>query len=291
MMLNAMNGAQTGALAGFEGFRAIAQVNLFVGLLSLPAVIGGAYWGGIQGAMWGIVLSMAANWILNHRALRREAARAHVPLRLAGCLRDWPILWRFSLPAALSGMLFGPVNWACGAMLVNQPNGYAEMGLFSAAVQWKLAILLVPGTLSTVALPILSSLSGNSDRAEYRRALKYNLLLNGGIALALAIPIALLSPLIMRAYGKDFQSGGSVLVALALAAVLASVNSVVGQALASKGRMWLAAFCNLLWAVALLVTAYWAMSIAWGAVGLALAEVAAYLLLCAWQSWLAVRGI
>jgi len=165
------------------------------------------------------------------------------------------------------------------------------MGLFSAAVQWKLAILLVPGTLSTVALPILSSLSGNSDRAEYRRALKYNLLLNGGIALALAIPIALLSPLIMRAYGKDFQSGGSVLVALALAAVLASVNSVVGQALASKGRMWLAAFCNLLWAVALLVTAYWAMSIAWGAVGLALAEVAAYLLLCAWQSWLAVRGI
>ena len=42
LFINAINGAQTGALSGFEAFRTIAYVNLFVGLTSFPILIAGA---------------------------------------------------------------------------------------------------------------------------------------------------------------------------------------------------------------------------------------------------------
>jgi hypothetical protein len=41
-------------------------------------------------------------------------------------------------------------------MVVNQPGGYAEMGVFSAARQWRTAIGFIPGVLAQFALPLPS---------------------------------------------------------------------------------------------------------------------------------------
>ena len=109
LLLNAVNGAQTGALAGFEAFRSIAKVNLWTGLVSFPLLICGAYWGGLRGAVWALAANMIINWLLNHLALRREAARFKVPFSSVGCFAEWPILLRFSLPAALGGIMVSPV--------------------------------------------------------------------------------------------------------------------------------------------------------------------------------------
>ena len=49
LLINALNGAQNGALVGFEAFEAISLVNLAVGLASFPLLVGGAYFGGLEG--------------------------------------------------------------------------------------------------------------------------------------------------------------------------------------------------------------------------------------------------
>jgi len=49
LFLTTLNGAQQGALAGFEAFKSIAIVNFLVGVLSLPLIIGGVYWGAYKG--------------------------------------------------------------------------------------------------------------------------------------------------------------------------------------------------------------------------------------------------
>jgi len=145
LFINALNGAQTGALSGFEAFKTIAHVNLFVGLISFPILVCGAYFGDLTGAVWALAINLSFNWLLNHLALCKEAKHYRVPFTFKNCTREWSVLWRFSLPAALSGALVGPVNWACGALLVNQPDGYGEMGIYSAANQWRFAILFIPG--------------------------------------------------------------------------------------------------------------------------------------------------
>lgn len=278
LFLNALNGAQTGALAGFEAFKITAMVNLGVGLASFPILVGGAYFGGLRGAVWALGAIMLVNWLLNHIALRHQVACHNVPFTSKGCFKELPILWRFSLPAVLSGIMVSPVMWICNAVLVNQPDGYGQMGLFDAANQWVAAILFIPGMIGQIVLPILSNLNGLSDRAKYRKIIYYNVILNGGVSFAIALPIAILAPFIMRSYGAKFEQGAPVLVLLCVCSVLISMNNVIGQAIASKSKMWNGLFLNALWATTLLISSFFLIRLGYGAIGLAFANLIAYLL-------------
>lgn len=104
LFLYALDGMQTGALAGLEAFKAIARVGLVRGLLSFPVVIAGVWFFGLTGAVTATVLSGAAGWWLSQVALRRECARAGIRISHRGTQRNLPILWRFSLPANLEGL-------------------------------------------------------------------------------------------------------------------------------------------------------------------------------------------
>jgi hypothetical protein len=47
----------------------------------------------------------------------------------------------------MSGATVTPKTWAANASLVNQPNGYAELGLFNTANQFRMIILYIPNIL------------------------------------------------------------------------------------------------------------------------------------------------
>ena len=283
LFFTALNGAQTGALAGFEAFRLIARVNLWVGVTSFPLMLAGAYWGGLRGSVWALAVNIVINWVLNHLALRRECRKFGVPLTLKGCSREWETLVRFSLPAALSGFMVSPVMWLCNAMLVNTPGGYGEMALFDAANQWRVAILFIPTTIGQIVLPMLANLRQSPDPAHYRRVLLLNLYINAGAALAVAAPVALLAPWILKIYGKGFGEGSWILVILAATTVVSALNNVVGQAVASTGKMWLGFLFNTLWGISLLAFSFLGIRNGMGALGLAAANLAAYLLHTLWQ--------
>jgi O-antigen/teichoic acid export membrane protein len=259
-------------------------VNLYLGLISFPILVGGAYIGGVNGAVWALAINLAGNWLLNHLALRKEACQYDVPFTFRNCSHELYVLWQFSLPVALAGAVVGPVNWVCNTLLVNRPGGYSEMGLFSAANQWRMAILFVPSMVGRVVLPMLSNLNGSEARTSYRKILRISIILNGGTGLAMALPIALLASGIMRSYGKGFEEGRWVLLCLVFSAVLMAVNNVVGQAIVSKGRVWLGFLLNLCWASALLVISWSLIQRGYGAFGLALATLIAYALHTVWQS-------
>jgi O-antigen/teichoic acid export membrane protein len=275
LILSALNGSQTGTLAGFEAFSRIARINLLSGLLTLPLVIAGAFIGQTQGVVWALTASMAINCCLNRVAVQDEARRANINLGFNSCTQEWNILWRFSLPAMLGSIVIVPVNWLCAALLVNQPNGYSEMGIFNAANQWRTAILFLPATLCGLALPVLSSLAGNEDRHQYGRVFNFSVGLNGGIALITACLIAALSTLLMSTFGPGFSEGGGVLILLACSAVFMAINQNLGVALASREQLWTGLLCNMLWAIVMIgVGSIWIRSD--GAFGLAGATVIAY---------------
>lgn len=283
LFINALNGAQTGALSGFEAFRTIAFVNLFIGLISFPLLVAGAYFGGLTGAVWALAINLCFNWLINHLALRQEARRYGVPFTLNGCTNEWPILWKFSLPAAIGGAMVGPVNWICNAMLVNQPSGYDEMGIYNAANQWRIAILFIPSMLGQVILPLLSNLLGESRQKQYQKFLWLNVLLNFAIASMVVLPLIFLADYIMVAYGSGFENGANVLRVLSISAVLVAINNVVGKAIISKGKMWIGFLFNALWAVSLISASFILIKIGYGAMGLAFAMLFAYVLHTIWQ--------
>lgn len=235
LLLTAVNGAQIGALSGFEAFKTTARISLFSGLANFPLMVGGVYLAGLHGAVWGMVIATGFNWLLNHIAIRKECANAGVPYTFAGCLIEKDILLKFSLPVLISSLFFAPTEWLLNAMLVNQPGGYGQMGILNAAKQWHILILYLPSTLSSTTLPILSNLLGEKKKQQYNKMLAINTLMLTGMALVAAVPVSLLSKTIMGAYGNGFSEEWYVLVYIATYSVLWASHIVVGQAMWSTG--------------------------------------------------------
>jgi O-antigen/teichoic acid export membrane protein len=275
VFFGALNGAQTGALAGFEAFQTIARVNIYAGLASFPLVVLSVWRGGLRGAVWGSVAALAVNWALNNRALRGECAKASISYQLAGCRRELGILHRFSLPAFLASILVVTAIWICNALLARQPQGYAEFGLYAAADKWRLMILFVPTSMFAMVLPVLSNLYGEGDGAGFQKVFRANLRLNASLAFLGALLIAALAAPIMAVYGKLFRGGRIVLVVLAFSAVAEVFNSILGQRLIAVHQMWWRFACDLL-LIAVLVGLAWVLIPKWGALGLATSYGLAY---------------
>jgi len=263
-----LNGAQTGALAGFEAFRTISKVNALAGVASLPMVLFGVWRWGLNGAVWGLVGSMALNWLLNNRALRQECLRSGIHYNFRNCRQELQVLYEFSLPAFLASIVLGPALWVCNAILARQPEGYSQLGLYTAADRWRLLILFVPTSIFGLVVPVLSNLHGEGDQVGFRRVLRINVLLNSGLVLLFAIVIAALAHPIMAVFGESFRMGWLILVILAFSALPEALNTVLGHPLIVSDAMWWRFGFDVLLAV-LLIAAAAILIPRWGAVGLA----------------------
>ncbi|HEX7940733.1 MAG TPA: oligosaccharide flippase family protein, partial [Gemmatimonadaceae bacterium] len=253
LFFGALTGAQTGALAGLEAFRAMARVNAIAGLLTLPLLVGGVYLGGLTGGVWGLVLISAGTWLANKLVLRREFERSNVTIRFRGCVRELPVLWGFSLPAVLGGAMVVPVHWLCATLLVQRPGGYAEMGLFNAANQWHQALLFIPTLVSQAVLPILANRLGTGERERALGTLRSAIRANAVFSAAIALVLAALSPWIMQSYGAGFRAGWPTLTIVVLTSVLFAISVPVGQFIAASGKMWVGFAMNSGWALAYFV--------------------------------------
>jgi O-antigen/teichoic acid export membrane protein len=275
VFFGAMNGAQTGALAGFEAFKTIARVNVLSGAASFPLIVLGVWRGGLQGAVWGSVAALAINWSLNNHALRRECANANVSFQFANCHRDLGILHRFSLPAFLASIVVALGIWVCNTLLVHQPQGYSQLGIYTAADKWRLMILFVPSSVFAMVLPVLSNLHGEGDSAGFRKVFRTNLQLNASLALLAALVIVIFAAPIMAIYGNSFRGGRFVLIVLAFSALPEALNAILGQPLIAAHLMWWR-FAFDLFLVATLVALAWLLIPKWGALGLAVSYGLAY---------------
>jgi len=274
ILAGAFNGAQTGALAGFEAFKSLARISLLIGIVTVPITIGGVYFAGTEGVIWGMVVTMVLNAVFNNISLQREMKRHGISCTYSECFKEVKVLWDFSLPSLIESMMVVPVNWACSALLVNQEGGYAEMGVFSAANQWFGALLFLPSSVGQTVLPLLSEKFGLSDTKSSVKILSFSMMINALLLIPAVTALCLLSPLIMASYGDGFRESWDTLVVVAITAVLVGIQIPVGHVLVSSGKMWLGFFMNFGWAIVFLISTI--LLVRWGAMGLASARLAAY---------------
>jgi O-antigen/teichoic acid export membrane protein len=286
LFLNSFNGAQTGALAGFEAFRSIARINLIRGLVTFPISVGLALMWRLPGAIWALAVTAAVTCLLSQLSLRQHCAAMGIRPHFSSAWRERRVLWTFSIPALLSGAMVGPVTWAANTMLVNQQGGYAEMGVFSAANQWRSALLFFPGLVGQVAVPLLSSLQHAEGKGSARRVIVGSMLTNA----LCVVPVLFVLPCsrwIMSFYGPAFSTRGPVLQISLLSAALLAIQTPVGNLINAFGRTWVGFLMNVGWAVCFLVTAHVLLLWGWGAQALACAYLAAYLAHAIWTFWFA----
>lgn len=282
VLLYALNGAQVGALSGFEAFRDVARINVVSALATLPLMLAGVWLDGVRGAVCAMVGTAALNCVLSNRAQAGHARRHGIAVVHRGVLREGRILWAFTVPAVLAGLFVQPVNWICNALLVNQPGGYAEMGVFSAATQWRTLLNLVPVMMMQAVLPVLSSSHSEGEAtATFQRSLRITQSLMVGFAFPVAVVLMFGSGPILALYGAAFRGAEHVLIGVVCAALIQCVGAATGTALEARGRMWMGLAINASWGVLYLVLVRLTVA-RWGAAALVFSQAVAYATISVW---------
>lgn len=276
LFVSVINAAQTGTLSGLENFKGIALNTLKGSIAEAIGMLLGAYYWGVTGAILGYGIGFIVLYVTNHFSIRQSLKERDISIHWSSFQKkDLELLYKFSLPAALSSIMVMPVFWIVRSMLV-RANGFGELAIYEAADQWKVIILFIPSAVSQIVLPILSSIV-HIDRNKFWKVVVINIGVNASIALVLAIIVSLLGNSIMGLYGDDYDNV-TPLVYLSLSTIFTSISSVIGLTIASKAKMWVGFSFNLVWAVMLICFSYFFLRLNMGASGIALAILCAYVI-------------
>lgn len=270
-----VNGYQIGALAGLEAFQRLAIVGVVSGVGTALMVVASAWTQGLGGALVALSVAAGANWALHHVYLRRHCRSQGIAVRYDNLRSEVGVLTGFALPATLSGLAGSAGIWLSNVALVRAARGYEEMAVLSAGMSFRSVILFAPSVFSRVSVPVLVNLFGNRDIEAYRRAFGRNLLVLSASALLAALPIAVLAPWLLSAFGRGFSAGGGTVVALAAATVLEVAAMAVYQQIFSSGWMWWG-LSTVVVRSAILVAVAVPLARTLGALGVAYAYLAAY---------------
>jgi O-antigen/teichoic acid export membrane protein len=274
--LGVVNSVQTSTLSGLEEFKVSSLLSSVISILQSILVVIFAYLWGINGAIFALIISSTLSVIAYHTISRKKLKKINIKVTLNDAFGEWKILLKYSLPAFLSTIAVGPVFWLSNALLANQPNGYAHLGIFNAAMQWDTFLKFFPGLLASVVLPVMSDLYGQGNREGSVKVMWNMMNITTVIIIPLAILISILSPLIIKAYGTSFSGGHWVIVIVATTTIFSSICVHLGTLIMASGRMWYGFALNAIWGLFYLAFSYYMVS--WGAEGLAGARLISYVI-------------
>ena len=281
LLLNTLNGVQLGVVCGFEAFRTQSQVIALDGILNLVLIPAGAFVYGVTGAVGGSALAALLGFAVKQWVMYKECKKTAIKVVHRHISAEFPALWKFVLPAVLLGVSIQPFEWLARIMLVNQPNGYSELGIFTASYTLAQLIIFLPVQVSGPIMPIMSNLLAGGQVAQLRKVVISSQLLVIVIAVIAAGLLSAISPYILRAYGPDFISGGLALLTMMSAYVICAATLITRAFFAATDRMWWQTIHTVIWGIILVIGCKFLIH--HGGLGLALSYLGAYTILTAFQ--------
>lgn len=279
--LAVVNSVQVSTLTGLESFKVSSVLSTIFGIFQSLLVVVLAYYAGVKGAIIALAISSGLTVIAYYIFSRKELNNAKIKVTFAEAWTEWRVLVKYSLPAFLSTITVGPVIWASNAFLANQPDGYGQLGIFNAAIQWDTFVQFFPALVATAVLPVMSDLYGRGDKSGSINIMWKMMRVTALIVIPLAILISLFSPLIIKAYGSSFAGGQWVIVIVVFTTVLSAISAHLGTFIVATGKMWMGFAINIAWGLSFLILSFYFVK--WGAKGLATAKFFAYALHFIWS--------
>jgi O-antigen/teichoic acid export membrane protein len=193
-------------------------------------------------------------------------------------------LFGFGIPAFVAYITGSLAVLGSQLLLSRQSSGYAAVALFSVAYRWHVAIQFLPGRIVPVLIPALTRLHVADEGGRIASVFRATIWGTVAITGFTAVPIAALSPLVLRLSGTFYSRHPLPLILLAAASIPAAINGVLSATSVSLGAMreWLVS--DVVLAAVLLGTAAVLVG-PLGATGLAVAYLAGMVATDAALAW------
>jgi O-antigen/teichoic acid export membrane protein len=277
VLFGTINMFQLGALVGLEGHRQLAQAGIATCLIYVPASVVAMLKWGLNGALMALCFRFFLQWLIQGWLLRGECQRQGLSASLPARAGVADLLWRFSLPAAIAGCCSWPVLWLACTCVARQRDGFNEMAVYGAANSLRMITLFLPFTISNFAWSRLNRHRGLGDLGGSSGVFLGNLLITSCLVVGGAIGVVLSGPWLLPLFGKSFDNGQMVLLAMMIAAVPEALTIAAQQALHSHERIWRSLLTVAVPRDVAILALTWWLAPKFGALGLAMA------LVCGWS--------
>lgn len=247
LLFNTLVGIQSGTIAGFGAFKNLARIAIVQGIIASSLTITGVYLFGLMGAVTALVINSVINLILYIISIRNLVKEFKIKINYIKSWKENNIIWELSLPSMLSGVMVGPVVWIANALIVNNPGGYAQLGLFNAADQWRSVLSFLPIVIGGVLLPMISANVNKENKALE----VVNVLASWIIVIVIALPLISFPEIIALFYGQDYSSIVFLqsISLMMLVSCISSYKEGIGRKLIAKNLMWWGFLSNMVWGI------------------------------------------
>ena len=247
LLFNTLLGIQSGTIAGFGAFKSLARIAIIQGILASVLTITGVYFFGLTGAIIALVINSAVNLILYRINIRNLVKEFKIKVNYLKSWKEKDTIWELSLPTMLSQIMVGPVVWIANIIIINNPGGYAQLGLFNAANQWKSVLNFLPVVIGGVLLPMISA---NIDK-ENKALETVNVFASWIVVIIIALPLISFPEIIAFFYGQDYSSIIFLqsISLMMLVSCITSYKEGIGRKLIAKNLMWWGFLSNVIWGV------------------------------------------
>ena len=189
--------------------------------------------------MVGLTIIAFLVWIISGVVLRISTNKSNIPISYKFHREDVNILTKFTLPVLASGILPVIVFWYVKALMVGFPNGYEQVGIYTASEQWLIILAFIPGQMTNVSQPILANIYGTGSNHTFYKAVIGNIVFPVAIAIFIGIGIAFVARWIPGLYGNNFSGLNDVIVLMCIVGILRVIGGTFGVYLATINKMWL----------------------------------------------------
>lgn len=253
LLTSSINGAQIGTLQGLSSYKMIAIINIIQGALSFPLFIVGAIYFGVYGTIWAFVINSVIICIMSYMAIRIETKKMDFVIDHRNAWNERRVLFSYSLPAFLTGVLVTPVQWLTESILVSS-SGFSEMGVFSAALI--LNSLVIVGA-NVISAPFITLMSKNKSENRDTRLSKFNILAPWFIGILFVSPFILFPEVGSYLFGSSYQGSefNRTLVIIASYTLIIMFRQGITRTLIVYDKQWWGFIDNFLWAF-ILVTSF-----------------------------------
>ncbi len=272
LLMSALNGAQTGILFGLKQFKTDAKINIINALISFPVFVTGAYFYGVRGSIIAYTITNFTLCVQYQMAIKSLVQRKVISLNLREGLKEWRLLYIFSLPAALSGLIIMPVKWCSDVMLVNTA-GFSAMGIYSAALIVNTIVVVAANTLNAPFIAFMSNSKTHDNLIE-----KLNVLMPWFLGVMIGLPFLCFPEIGSYLFGKEYEGEifDRTLVFVILFMVIIMYKQGMSRIFVTQNMQWVNLLDNVLWGVFLLSSFYYLKCYA--SVGLAISYCLAYIM-------------
>ncbi|KAA2239195.1 oligosaccharide flippase family protein [Chitinophaga agrisoli] len=254
ILFYSINGAQNGTLAGFEAFKSVARMNMIAGVVNFPISLVLAWKLGVQGAVIGLATNAVMIAIVGFFEVRKVAARFDINVNEPGALKESKILTSFSLPAVISNMLVVPVTWCCNAMLVKQPDGFKELGVYNAGLNMMIMVNVVNNMLGQVLLPY----AVQNFQTRNRKFEMLNNMMPWAIGIMMAMPFMFIPEIGDLLFGKSFSGSElhATIMIIMISTIILAHRQGITRNFAAGSYMWWSMLSNATWGLAALIVMF-----------------------------------